>query len=284
MRFICLIVVFSLVACKKQKKPEQQDCASNDFNISLDTATTPNWEYDFELGWNATHGVGNLDNMNPAAPEWRYAQMQTQDAGKTMEDPLNSGNQVMRFLWIEGEGTEYNSNTQKKAHLYGDFGTDNTQEEIWSFDIYFPSVGMESDSESEIVVQWHGHPDGCETSRNPPVAIDNKDDRLTLTWRFDDRDCTPAGFKKWYERTADLGETTKDQWINFVVYIKWDPFGCGAIHLWRDGNKLVEENGIHIGFNDEVGAYLGFGIYKYTKESDHQQRVVYFDNMKQWIL
>ena len=60
--------------------------------------------------------------------------------------------------------------------------------------------------------------------------------------------------------------------------------GCGAIELWRDGDKLVQEFNIPIGFNDDVGSYLGFGIDKFTKKSDHNERVVYFDNVKQWII
>lgn len=244
----------------------------------------PQWRYDFEQGWNAKYGKGGMKNKSSTSKRWRYAQMQSNEAGVTITDPENKSNRVMKFLWQRNKGAGFDSNTQKKAHLYGEFGKDNKQEEIWSFNIYFPASGMKPDNKSEILIQWHAHPDEYEVTRNPPLALDNRNDRLTLTWLYDQRAVTPPGFNRWFNNTADLGVTTKDQWINFVFHIKWDPNGKGVLRVWRDNQLTVNQQNIAIGFNDKVGAYLGFGIYKFENDSQHDQRVILFDDIQQWLI
>jgi len=206
------------------------------------------------------------------------------EAGVAVSDPLNPTNQAMRFLWQQGAGTQYDSNTQKKAHLYGEFGPHHSAEEIWSFDVLFPSVGMEFDPQPAIIMQLHGVPDAGEAFRRPPIAVDNKNDRLTLSWLYDERQITPAGFDDWDVSSRDLGATTKDQWINFVFHVKYDPWGDGALRVLRDGQLVVDESEVAIGFNDQLGAYLGFGIYQFTGTSAYSQRSIYFDNMRQWLV
>ena len=285
--FILLISVIS-PSCYYdfQMPPLQTKHAAPIKLIDIDKVmnTTPQWAYDFEHGWNAEYGKGGLKNKSSKIKAWRYAQMQSNEAGATIVDPTNKHNHVMRFLWQKNKGKEFDVNTQKKAHLYGDFGKDNKQEEIWSFNIYFPSSDMMPDNKSEIVIQWHAHPDKYEATRNPPLALDNRNDRLTLTWLYDQRKVTPPGFDNWDRHTADLGETTKNQWVNFVFHIKWDPDGGGILRVWRDKQLKVNQQNIAIGFNDKVGAYLGFGIYKFENNSQHDERAILFDEVKQWLL
>lgn len=209
--------------------------------------------------------------------------MQRAAAGQTVADPLNAVNHVMQFSWIKGAGSSYDTNTQKKAHLYGDFGTTNHEEEVWSFDVYYPSSGMEPDSEGEIIIQFHGVPDDCETYRNPPIALDNQNDQLSLTWRYDLRECTPAGFTNWDDTVVEFGATPKDRWVNYVFHFRFSPEGCGILRVWEDGVLKVDKIGIPIGFNDAQGAYLGFGIYKWSNDSTvSTQRRILFDNVRKW--
>jgi len=286
-----LFVVFILVTTSScyysAQKPHFQTQRMSPIKlIDIDRVmnTTPDWAYDFEQGWNSEYGKGGLRNKTLKVQRWRYAQMQSDDAGVTILDPKNKHNHVMKFLWLKNGGKEFDVNTQKKAHLYGNFGKDNKQEEVWSFNVYFPTTGMEADNKSEIVIQWHAQPDQYEVTRNPPLALDNRNDQLTLTWLYDQRGITPPGFDRWYSQTAELGETTKDKWINLVFHIKWDPYGSGVLRVWRDGQLKVQQQNIAIGFNDKIGAYLGFGIYKFENDSQHKQRTILFDEVKQWLV
>jgi len=64
-----------------------------------------------------------------------------------------------------------------------------------SLRVYFPKQGMEKDNKSEIITQWHGHPDTFESARKPPLSLDNRKDELTVTWLYDQRKFTPLGLE-----------------------------------------------------------------------------------------
>lgn len=247
------------------------------------------WDYDFEGGWDAERTYCSWSKRNIGAKKWDWAQMQGEWAAEVVNDPVNAGNKVVRFEWRRGEGGDCDQNSKKKAHLYG-ATSDINKAYYWSFDLFFPTEGMELDSKAEIVIQWHGKPDDdcgrafCEGRRNPPLAVDIKRDELTVTWIYDVRNYTPAGFKDWDRQTINLGKVPKDRWINLEFYIDWDPFGAGALVVWMDGEKVIDKRNIPIGFNDNRGPFLGFGFYKYGYESDHEKRINYFDNIKQAIV
>lgn len=247
-------------------------------------ASQPTWEDNFEHGWNAIHNKGSLNNRSNNAKKWRFSQMQNDSSGQVILDPKNPTNLVMQFLWQKEGGGNVDSNTQKKAHLYGAFGVNNTQEEIWSFQVYFPAKGMEKDNKSEIIIQWHGHPDTFESDRHPPLSLDNRNDRLTVTWLYDRLAWTPPGLSNRHSRHQFLGQTPKNQWVNFIFHIKWNPEGGGMLKVWQDGELKINQHSISIGFNDRIGPYLGFGIYKFENASQHKQRIILFDQVQQWLI
>jgi len=71
----CLVVLFYI----DEVKVQAGSFALADTSAVM--AMTPDWDYDFETGWNSEYGQGGLANQNPAAQEWRYAQMQTTRLG-----------------------------------------------------------------------------------------------------------------------------------------------------------------------------------------------------------
>lgn len=250
----------------------------------------PSWEYDFENGWNAAYTRCFWAKRNEQAKKWRFAQMQTAEAGEVITDPENGQNHVMKFEWQKEEGKECDGNTQKKASLFGESRNKTSNEEFWTLRIFFPSEGMENDSEPTIIIQWHDVPDkgcwypSCEYPRNPPLTLENKNDELFITWIYDSRKYTPPGFNNWDRKSASLGATPKDIWITFEFHIIWDASGEGLLEVWQDGRKVIEEKNIAIGFNDEQIPYIGIGIYQYTADSNHQKRIIYFDDIKQSII
>ncbi len=274
---IFLFPILSQADSKSREFPQ-----INDATIQVIMASQPTWEDDFEQGWNAVHGRGSLNNRSDKAKKWRYSQMQTDQAGLVILDPKTPNNHVMQFMWQQGAGKQYDANTQKKAHLYSHFGQHNKQEEIWAFQIYFPEQGMEKDNQSEILVQWHAQPDRFESDRRPPIALDNRNDQLTVTWLYDQQSWSFPGLSNRNSRHITLGKTPKNQWISFVFHIKWDPNGAGMLRVWQDGNLKINQSNIAIGFNDQVGPYLGFGIYKFSNQSQYPKRRILFDNLRFW--
>jgi hypothetical protein len=94
---------------------------------------------------------------------------------------------------------------------------------------------------------------------------------------------TPPRFRKWNRKSVDLGTTPKDKWVQFIFDINWGPDGSGALRIWIDDQIKVDEQNIAIGFNDEVGPYIGFGIYKFENTSQHKNRALLFDDFAQWV-
>lgn len=279
---ICLLFGLAVIACS----PPAQSQSPSEPLLNLEDLTKhkPQFTADFQKGWQAEHQRGSRAGQNPEAFKWRFSQMQNNQSGQVIQDPQNPENKVMQFLWQNNAKAQYDSNTQKKAHLYGPFGKTPQEEELWSFDLYFPSEGMEKDSEPGILIQWHGKADACETDRRPPIALDNKNNQLTLTWLSDAQPCTPLGFSNWKTGSQSLGPTPKDRWVNLIFHIRFSPEGKGLIRVWKDKRLVIDQRNIYLGFNDAQGAYLGFGIYQFTQKSEHPERKIFFDNIQYWNL
>jgi hypothetical protein len=81
----------------------------------------PDFSYDFELGINATHLRGASVPYNPAAPAWRFAQLQNSEGIQIIQNPV-TGNHYAKAYWEKGAGLEHDDNTQRKIQIYGEFG------------------------------------------------------------------------------------------------------------------------------------------------------------------
>ncbi|MBQ0729125.1 MAG: heparin lyase I family protein [Oleispira antarctica] len=256
---------------------------SHDVDLVNLLQSPPDFSYDFELGINATHLRGAPVPYEPAAPAWRFAQIQNPNGVQVLQDPT-TGNHYVKTFWEKGTGLDYDDNTQRKIQIYGEFGAHARQEEVWYFESFFPTEGFAYDNFPEIIVQLHGRPDACEYDRDPPLAIEVKQDDIIITWRHDERVCTPAGFSDWNERVRNLGPLPKDQLVSWIIHAAWDPNGNGALTIIVNNKVLFMEDNLFIGFEDDVSPYIGWGIYKFPLNSNHQSRTAYYDNFKQWII
>lgn len=70
---LLLLISFSATTCTTFIIPGECPDAVSSPVVDIDQllATTPDFAYDFESGWNASAGSGDLSNANPAAPAWR---------------------------------------------------------------------------------------------------------------------------------------------------------------------------------------------------------------------
>jgi acetyl esterase/lipase len=238
------------------------------------------WEDGFESGgWQAQINSGSAAGSLSDVPQWFQSMNQSDYSARAVTSPVRAGKYAMRFEW-RAENYVRGSNTSKKATLLTGKEPTCREERWWGFSMYCPSEGMQKDSKPEILVQWHSTPDKGEAWTNPPLALRNLDDQLTVTWIHDTRKITPDGWRDWDWKRAPIGAAPKDRWVDWVWHIKWDPWGKGLLEVWMDGKKVVDEKEIAIGMNDDVGNYMGVGLYKYEGTSDHARRVVYFDEIR----
>jgi len=231
-------------------------------------------------GWHTTKGAVLTEFGNTDGPLWYMSQMQGEYSGQVVDQPARIGEHAVRFEWRRENSGE--SNTSKKAHLWAPMTPEPSVERWWGFSMYIPSDGGQADSKGEILVQWHGVPDFDlgEGYRNPIMTIGRRDGNLVTSFKYDERRVTPDGFRDWDYTTTPLGPTPCDRWIDFVFHVQWGPTGGGFVEVWMDGEKVVDEQDVKVGFNDATGPYLGFGIYKWPGDSDHERRVVYFDEIR----
>lgn len=157
----------------------------------------------------------------------------------------------------------------------------------YGFSIYI--VGnWETDSQEEILFQWHTTPDECEDMKYPSAFLSVQPEGI---WRLrvnsDDSPCTTpdsmtrSGF--------DLAEVQPGSWHDFVFEFIWDHTDEGAVNVWHQTDKdlgwepVLTTTGANT-FNDTPSShgYLKWGIYKpawNTGPTHVDERVVFHDNV-----
>ena len=149
---------------------------------------------------------------------------------------------------------------------------------------------------SDIVFQVHGNPDEGEDSRNPPIAlvVDTREEggELVDYWRiwrlWDPRAMTTGGpqYDQWYEMMLpmadDIGHWT--DWV-FRIIFDYNNNGDGLLQVWRNGAQVLDVSGGNC-FNDQLGPYPTFGVYKWPwrpddpHETNSEWRLFYFDEFR----
>jgi hypothetical protein len=256
------------------------------------------FEDTFESGvWHAEKFSGKSGGSGPAGVKWKQSQMQGDYSGRvtTVGEPgepaPRSGRHAMRFEWrtdgVAKDAQGHIDNNLKKAHLNG-FHAEGLRDQWYGFSIYFPKDGMAADSFPEVIAQWHELPDFAEgeTWRNPPVDLGYAKGRLHFSWKADPARVTKNS-RILKSETIDLGAPPLDRWVDFVIHIKFDPFGHGLVQGWMtvDGERrtFLDRQNVAIGYNDANNPYFCIGIYKYGVKppySDFPRRVIYFDEIR----
>ncbi|MDB5446840.1 MAG: putative hemolysin-adenlyate cyclase protein [Phenylobacterium sp.] len=111
--------------------------------------------------------------------------------------------------------------------------------------------------------QIHGNEDPQDSmDRGPLFAVKLVGERMLIVARTDPQRVTvarPADLRLYLDR-SDL---VRGRWYRMDVTTRIDPQGAGRLLVWRDGQELVNYAG-PFGFNDAVGPYWKFGIYRST--------------------
>jgi len=160
-----------------------------------------------------------------------------------------------------------------RAEIQPDNYTDLETSELWyGFSVYLENWATDDFGES-VPIQWQDVDGSC-----PPLSIQSYDDHLHL------KQCINGG-----TLDNDLGSVPNNQWIDFVIHVKWSASGTissgsGQIQLWMNGTKLVDKNNIRT--NSTGGSYLKFGMNKFNWDgtsgltSSQTQRIFYVDDFR----
>ena len=193
-------------------------------------------------------------------------------------DPVRSGRRSARFQLNRGDGTVPGSGS-KRAELKAPCCEPVDQERWYGF-----SLGLsdwETDQSAEILAQWH-QADSADPrfGGSPPLTLGNRGASWGVTMRKHSWD------NKVDQDTirTDVGPWTPNVWTNWVFHVLWRPNAFGRLQVWKDADPdpVFEFNG-QTKFDDGRGNYMKFGIYKWdwaTKDTDTDQRVVYFDDLR----
>lgn len=127
-----------------------------------------------------------------------------------------------------------------------------------------------------VLGQWHQTPDSGENvGVSPPFALVlNNEGDLVILMRT-----TGEKFQNYNSKERLLFQDRKfrlRRWYRMDYSFNWNPIGRGHIKGWRDGVKIFEYTG-PTGYNDDVGPYWQFGIYR-EEAADETQ--VYYRNVR----
>lgn len=142
----------------------------------------------------------------------------------------------------------------------------------YGFSVFLPNDYV-ADPIWEIVAQWHAVPDKSlgEIDVNPPIALHSEKGKWKVSTIWDSRQVTTKDYEG--SRDYDLGNYKRGAWTDFVFHIKWSPHSDGLLEVWKDGQNVVSTKG-PIGYNDAVGPYFKFGLYKGWRDRSSPAGVV----------
>jgi hypothetical protein len=80
---------------------------------------------------------------------------------------------------------------------------------------------------------------------------------------------------------SDLGPIISDQWVSWVLHIKWASDQTGIIQVWKNGTLVLDVKNTQT--SPDMGSYFKLGINKFgwgLQPSTTSQRVLYFDEVR----
>ena len=149
----------------------------------------------------------------------------------------------------------------------------------YGFSQYFPA-SYTSGSTGEVIGQWHDQADdGEHVDRSPSNTLLTSDGRIKWMARWDADKIMDSGYSDGLEY-IDLGAIPKNEWIDWVVHIKYSHTNTGILEVWMNGEKVIDRQNMPNSYNDDAYPYFKFGIYKWNWGSDSSQKVIYYDEVR----
>ena len=223
-------------------------------------------------------GAEGFENKQ-LAKFWR-TELRTPTAGLFESDTQRVGKQSMRFSWKPSQADGTNDMLHSELAMEAlPIGHD---ERWYGYSSYMPSSSMANDNKTVIITQWHGHPDPGFKDSVPPVEISvEPGNKLRLIYRASNKPITKPLQHPTSQIFKDLGPATFDQWVDYVVHVKWDPTGnMGQLQVWQNGVLILNEQNIQIGYLQQRKPFWKIGLYCWTGKSLHNEKVIYYDEAR----
>ncbi len=271
--FILLLAIFACSPDNDEAIVEQQS-TSSDTPESMNLESGPALNRDSgNLIYKETFENPELYN-NPQAGDF-YLEHAENHSFSIEENIVKEGSQAGRFeikksdskIW-GGHRTEM-SQAQNTARAEGWYG----------FSQYFPA-SYTSGSTGEVIGQWHDQADdGEHVDRSPSNTLLTVDGRIKWMARWDADKIMDSGYSDGLEY-IDLGAIPNNEWIDWVVHIKYSHTNTGILEVWMNGEKVIDRQNMPNSYNDDAYPYFKFGVYKWNWGSDSSQKVIYYDEVR----
>lgn len=184
---------------------------------------------------------------------WPYAM-------NIVTDPVFQGRKAVRFEIRKDQELVQNGKRAEVTIIKGLPGKD-----MWySFAVYFPSIGLEVDSQREIISQWYQ--DG-----SPSMSLRIRNDRLYLE----------VGPKEALRKQFDIAAIEKNRWHTIVLHIVHAHGAEGRVDVWYDRKKVISQTGGNM--YDDVLPKWKIGLYKAAFKfgtSAAERRIIFFDDIR----
>jgi hypothetical protein len=111
------------------------------------------------------------------------------------------------------------------------------------------------------ITELHSDLEPGETQgKPPPFSVSISDGQLQLFTRADTRALTTSKVEP--TRRFAMSLLPEGQWQHLVMRVKLDPYGNGSLTFWLNGQQMYDSGPIPVGYNDELGPYFKYGLYR----------------------
>ncbi len=158
-------------------------------------------------------------------------------------------------------GDHWRGDTSERSeiavHRYMQFG-----KPVWQSFSMLIEAGPPSEAPWSIFGQWHAFKDPWDEYVSPPIALLLKDGKFAIVTASDKHiQQTHKNYPPFVTRYA-FTDVAKNAWHDFVYRIVFDPAGSGSLHVWHNGQAIVAQDGLPIGYNDIIGPFFKYGVYR----------------------
>lgn len=112
-----------------------------------------------------------------------------------------------------------------------------------------------------LITSLHSALEPGESKGKPgPFTVSVARGKLTLFTRSDTQALTTS--KEDAVPRFEMPLPAEGEWHDVVYRVRLDPYGDGRVSFWFDGEQRYDSGAIPIGYNDAVGPYFKYGLYR----------------------